>query len=276
VSVDGKKLGEYSTEEEAEKAIKADMKKQNYFTNVWFQDDHGGFVIRKGPWHESKSIKEAKEYTWLANKLNKKYQTLISEVSKAIGFDVNQAQYFCVELLENVNAHPEAKAVNNALLSFEESKSMKEEKKNNQVKKYDKSLVLRFINSRHAGDVKAAKESLKELKKALGDDFEKELLKHGDPDEPGKFDQVLAAWEKEAFSESKNLGEAEDTQSYEALVDLSNGKRLHLTHARGFSGSKESLIQKAKAEAEKKGWEAEGTIKFYKRIDGSEAGSQKL
>jgi hypothetical protein len=345
VSVDGKKLGEFSSEEEAEKAIKADMKKQNYFTNVWFQDDHGGFVIRKGPWNESKSMKEAKgrrndlrvgdmvqgvmgvdggkegkiekigapfsssgsatvwvvgedgkkwdtydfnlkkveklgqprfanedvqkeakEARWLANELDEKYQTMVSQVAGKMHYDINSAMNFCVALLEDVNAHPEAKAVNDALLSFEESKNLGESEESKVFNSVQD--IVRYVSDQPIEFGKYGNPSEESVVSSIRKDPEFRFGK----DASKVLDRVF----KDILGESKNLGEAEDKQSYEALVDLSNGKRLHLTHARGFSGTKESLIQKAKEEAEKKGWEAKGTIKFYKKLDGSESGSEQL
>lgn len=42
---EGPFLGEFKTEEDAEKAILADMKSKNLYSNVWIQDDHGGYTL---------------------------------------------------------------------------------------------------------------------------------------------------------------------------------------------------------------------------------------
>jgi hypothetical protein len=42
---DGSRCKEFSMEEEAVKAIKADMTEQKYWPNVWFRDDHGGSTL---------------------------------------------------------------------------------------------------------------------------------------------------------------------------------------------------------------------------------------
>ena len=57
--------------------------------------------------------------------------------------------------------------------------------------------VLRFLNCRHNGNIVEAKKAKKWLKNKLGSDFEKTLMKHGDPDAPGNFEKVRAAWESE-------------------------------------------------------------------------------
>jgi hypothetical protein len=47
--VGGKGLGTFrgpDQEDDAEKAIKADMKRTKFYPQVWFQDDHGGFTKR--------------------------------------------------------------------------------------------------------------------------------------------------------------------------------------------------------------------------------------
>lgn len=45
--------------------------------------------------------------------------------------------------------------------------------------------------------LKKLKIQINVLKKRLGKDFKKVLLKHGDPDKPGNFEKVLKAWEDE-------------------------------------------------------------------------------
>ena len=56
---------------------------------------------------------------WLAN--DAQYpRELLSNVSKAIDWDVGQAFAFVVDLLEDVNAHDEAKQVNDLLLQGQE------------------------------------------------------------------------------------------------------------------------------------------------------------
>jgi hypothetical protein len=68
-----------------------------------------------------KIIKEEllKESTWLAN--DAQYpRELLSNVSQAIDWDVGQAFAFVVDLLEDVNAHDEAKQVNDLLLQGQE------------------------------------------------------------------------------------------------------------------------------------------------------------
>jgi len=86
--VGGKKIGEFVELEDAEKAIREYMKKNNVYPTVWQISDHGNANVYEMDKEMSEEyanpVKEAKEYTWLANKLNKKYQNLISEVSKAI------------------------------------------------------------------------------------------------------------------------------------------------------------------------------------------------
>jgi len=57
--------------------------------------------------------------------------------------------------------------------------------------------VLRYLNSRKDGDIQDAKEQRKILKSHLGDDFEKVMMKHGDPDKSGNFEKVYSAWERE-------------------------------------------------------------------------------
>jgi hypothetical protein len=207
--VGGKKIGAFVELDDAEKAIREYMKKNNVYPTVWQISDHGNanvYEMDKGAMEEAKSRsdlkvgdmvqgimgvdggkegkiekigapfsssgsatvwvvgedgqkwdtydfnlkkveklgqprfanedvqKEAKEYRWLANELDEKYHPLISEVSKKLGYDVILVPKFCVALLENVNAHPEAKAVNNALLmSMEESKNLGSKKKMNEA-----------------------------------------------------------------------------------------------------------------------------------------------
>jgi hypothetical protein len=67
-----------------------------------------------------KIIKEEllKESTWLAN--DAQYpRELLSNVSKAIDWDVGQAFAFVVDLLEDVNAHDVAELVNRVILQRE-------------------------------------------------------------------------------------------------------------------------------------------------------------
>jgi len=44
--VEGKFLGEFNTDDEAEAFIKQYMQQQNWYPDVWFQDDHGGYTLR--------------------------------------------------------------------------------------------------------------------------------------------------------------------------------------------------------------------------------------
>jgi hypothetical protein len=123
--VGGKKIGEFIELDDAEKAIQEYMKKNNVYPTVWQISDHGNASVYAMDKQMSEA-KGAKESTWLANELDEKYHPLVSEVSKKLGYDVTLVPRFCVALLENVNAHPEAKAVNDALLmSMEESKQSK-------------------------------------------------------------------------------------------------------------------------------------------------------
>ena len=42
LSAEGKYVGEFDSEEEAEKAIVIWINKNKYYPNIWFIDDHGG------------------------------------------------------------------------------------------------------------------------------------------------------------------------------------------------------------------------------------------
>ena len=44
---DGKHLGTFASEEKAEQFIRDYMQKHNFYPNVWFMDDHGGFSLRE-------------------------------------------------------------------------------------------------------------------------------------------------------------------------------------------------------------------------------------
>jgi hypothetical protein len=43
----GERLGTYADEESAENFLKKHMDQRSYYPNVWFNDDHGGYTLRK-------------------------------------------------------------------------------------------------------------------------------------------------------------------------------------------------------------------------------------
>lgn len=55
---------------------------------------------------------------WLPVSLFHQERELVKEVAQKIDFDLDYAQAFCVALLEEVNLHQEAAAVNELLVSF--------------------------------------------------------------------------------------------------------------------------------------------------------------
>lgn len=64
--------------------------------------------------------------------------------------------------------------------------------------KFDVAMeVLRFIDARRNSKTGVAMEQMKRLKKELGKNYTEVLMKHGDPDKPGNFEKVRAAWENE-------------------------------------------------------------------------------
>jgi hemerythrin-like domain-containing protein len=55
-------------------------------------------------------------------------------------------------------------------------------------------MVLAYINARHFGNVKEAKNLLNDLKKKLKNDFNSFLMKFGDPDKSNNFEKVRDKW----------------------------------------------------------------------------------
>lgn len=64
---------------------------------------------------EPKKEATVEESKWLPRSLSADAVDLVSSVSKRLDYDVNAAMAFCVALLEDVNAHPEAAKVNEIL-----------------------------------------------------------------------------------------------------------------------------------------------------------------
>jgi hypothetical protein len=61
VSIEGKHIGEYDSEDDAENAIKAWMKKNKFYPNVWYIDDHGGSHLRVIETSASESLMKGEE-----------------------------------------------------------------------------------------------------------------------------------------------------------------------------------------------------------------------
>lgn len=85
------------------------------------------------------SVEEAKQVTeakWLPRTLSGEAVDLVAMVSNKIEYDINAAMAFCVALLENVNAHPEAAKVNEILsgMMIEGSEAHVEEAKEKALK----------------------------------------------------------------------------------------------------------------------------------------------
>lgn len=56
--------------------------------------------------------------------------------------------------------------------------------------------IIGFLDARHLGDIKTAKNLKKELKQKLGSKFENVLLKFGDPDVTDSYTKIRNAWMK--------------------------------------------------------------------------------
>lgn len=81
----------------------------------------------------------------------------------------------------------------------------------------------------------------------------------------------IIEYSKEDIKEDNLSKESEEGKTFEAIVDLENGKHLYFRHAQKNSGTKEQLLKRAKEEA--KG--LKGRILFYD-MEGNEAGSQEF
>lgn len=90
------------------------------------------YCLRPKDWVPQKEVEGgSEEVKWLPSILEKEVKAFVGKVSSAAKWDGYQAYAFCVALLEDVNAHPEAKAVNELLLKeynkdLEQNESVKE------------------------------------------------------------------------------------------------------------------------------------------------------
>ena len=58
------------------------------------------------------------ESTWLPSTLSQTEKKIVGTVSSQLDVSIEQSYAFCVALLEDVNAHKEAKIVNDLLVKF--------------------------------------------------------------------------------------------------------------------------------------------------------------
>ena len=67
------------------------------------------------------TLKSVNEATWMPDMLRRNYpkaSSMVGQVSKAVDYDIFSAGAFAVALLEDVNAHDEAKKLNSILFKL--------------------------------------------------------------------------------------------------------------------------------------------------------------